>query len=83
MPGIWTSMLVDETYESPPQTDLVAAVRTHLPEVTVLGMDIKLAIKQEKKKDTMPNSLATLAFDRLNTEKHGITNAALSPTNNT
>lgn len=37
-------------------------VRTHLPEVTVLGMDIQLAIKQAKNTDTMPNYQATLAL---------------------
>lgn len=41
--------------------------------VTVLGMDIKFAIKQAaKNKDTMPNYQATLAFYRLNLEKYSI-----------
>lgn len=44
------------------QTELLATVRTHLPEVTVVGMDIQLAIKQAKNTDTLPNYQATLAF---------------------
>lgn len=32
-------------------------------------MDTKLAIKQEKNKDTMPNQEATTAFQELNLEK--------------
>lgn len=43
------------------------------PVVTVLGMDIKFAIKQAaKNKDAMPNYQATLAFYRLNLEKYSI-----------
>lgn len=62
VPGIYRPMLVNKTQQSPLQTELLAMVRTHLPEVTVLGMDIQLAIKQAKNTDTMPNDQATLAL---------------------
>lgn len=47
-------------------------VRTHLSEVTVVGMDRQLAIKQAKNTDTTPNYQATLAFYRLYLEKSSI-----------
>ena len=63
-------MLVNKTYETPLQADLLAIVTTHLPEVIVLGTDVIFAIKPAKNTDIMPNCQAMLAFYRFNLEKY-------------